>query len=231
MAGPDLLVFDTDCLLQVFMAEAVDLLALCRTHGMSPIVVPEVEIEVTSNRKFGREFEAPFRKACGGGLIQVVDASNFAELLRQHPNAQSNAAGVSYADIQALGAQFHLRVDLGEAYTHAMALSLGQPAASNDASALRTLSNAGHNLPSPVLRMFDLVTFAYHVGNRSDKECDAIRRALLSRREGLPKSWQHAGFTKGLQSFKPRLLKAGVAPVGAPTNPGLTKDFNTVLLI
>ena len=201
-----LLLLDADVTLQLFIARAAHsvLTPIRKRYGIQAIIVPEVEVEVASHKKFGTTIGPLLAKARASGLIKVLDAKSYADLLRG--NAGLEAARVPYDDVQALGRRYNYRVDRGEAYTHATGVLLGQPAASNDMSALRTLNLAGEALPVPVLRTFDLVVFANQVSAITDDECDEIRKRLLAIREYLPKNWAHASFVDGLRDFVPRLV-------------------------
>lgn len=230
---PSLLFFDTDCLLQLMIAGVNHPIAkhIKDSYGITSVVVPEVEIEVTRSRKFGNQFEANFRKMQNSGLITVIDDSNYTSLVNQDASIQQAAAGVSHSHIQAEGKRYNLRSDLGEAYTHATAVCLGQPAASNDFSALKALDAAGEALPSPVMRTFDLVVFARQTNALTDQQCDGIRKALANNKEWVPRAFKNTSFKKGLSSFAPRLIDSSHPRIGATANPKNIRPFAAPLVL
>lgn len=203
---PSLLPLDADVTLQLFIARAAHsiLTPIRKRYGIQAIIVPEVEVEVVSHRRLGPTVGPLLGKARTNGLIKLLDAKSYGDLLRG--NSDLEAAGVPHGDIQALGRRYNYRVDRGEAYTHATGLLLEQPVASNDMSALRSLDMAGEALPAPVLRTFDLVFFANQIAAMTDDECDEVRKLLLAAGEYLPKAFEHSSFANGLKDFVPRLL-------------------------
>lgn len=216
MALSRLIHVDTDALIQVFITDSVDILrALKTTYGFQPVIAPEVEIEILSSRKFAGRFSHALRKAISAGTLVVLDAAGFASLLATSSELRSAAVGVSFADIQSLGATYNRRVDRGESYTFAAAVKLGQPAVSNDMSALTALDQAGCTLPPTVLRAYDLFIFAYQVSLYTETRCDDLRKALLAERsEFIPGAFKNSSFQDGLRKFTPRLVDTKKAEVG-----------------
>ena len=94
----------------------------------------------------------------------------------------------------------------------------GVPAMSNDKSALDALDFNGKALPSPVLRMFDLLAFGYQIGVLEEKDCDKARKELLQIGEHVPGVFRKASFINGLANFSPRILDGAVGGVGALAN-------------
>ena len=216
MARPQLLPCDADALIQAFLSNNVKpLQVLHRRFGIQPVVVPEVELELRSNRKFGQRIAPELKKALGTGVLRVLD-NTVLENLFPGPSASTSAAATISA-IQTLGSQYEVNVDFGEAYTHAAAVTLGVPSLSHDITALRALVNAGARVPDPVLRWFDLMVLALQVGEMSQAECDTVRKTLCALSEWVPLSFQHDSFRGGLSSFCPRILDGNLAPIGAPT--------------
>jgi hypothetical protein len=119
--------------------------------------------------------------------------------------------GTSWSTYQTLGAQFYGYVQRGEAYTHAAAVTLGLPAASNDQRAILLMKSRMLPVPSPVLRCFDLLVFAYYDGILSLKDCEKIRKELRTNGEGIPGPFVNASFEDGAKSFPCRLRQTTAA--------------------
>ena len=223
MANPALLFLDSDALIQHLIAGTVHVLRELKVrYGIQAVIVPEVEIEVSSGR-FGPRFKPALGKAISNGVIKVFEASKYNGLLQASAQLQASAIGVSHADIQHLGAAYYRRADLGEAYTFAAAVKLGQPAVSNDITAVRALEGAGLQLPCTVLRAFDLAVFAYQSQIVLEADADAFRKALLAERsEFIPKCFRSNSFADGLRKYVPRMLdssKSGCGMAPSATSP------------
>lgn len=205
MANPALLFLDADVLFQLFLCNALKALRLLpATYGVAPVMVPEVHAELLSNKKFKGLFDAGLAKALSKGPLSIFDKAACDALV-----ATSNVPiqpGVTYAHIQRIGDQYYRRVDRGEAYTHAAATALGQPAASNDFNAIETLATHGFDIPIPVLRTFDLFTFGFNVGALTASECDGFRQTLTKEKEYVPKAFIGRNFSTGLSHFTERLV-------------------------
>jgi hypothetical protein len=217
MPNPRLLVCDTDALIQLFLTKdstrkLIPLRVLRDFYEIQPVIVEEVEIEIRSSKTFLNQFEADLKKSLTSGTISLLDASAF---LKYVPSPHARSVFASY---QGLGRQYYRYVDRGEAYTLAAAVTLNEPAMSNDFSALEVLDKQGFALPTPVLRAFDLFTLCYQTGDLVEKECDSARQDLIRFDEGVPRSFRHASFRDGLESFCPRLLDDAKPTIGlAPT--------------
>lgn len=207
MANPSVIFADTDALNQVLLGNTLRILRELKVqYGIQTIVVPEVEMELLSSRRFGQRFHSPFKKAVSNGLIKVFEESRYSAILTSLRAEQPSALGVSYADIQALGNAFHRRIDLGEAYTLAAAVKLNQPALSNDYSALKTMQQAGLQVPITVLRAYDLIVFAHQVGILDERQCEEFRQTMVTENEFVPARQKSTSFAKGLPDFVPRLI-------------------------
>ncbi|HEV3481196.1 MAG TPA: hypothetical protein VGR97_02590 [Candidatus Acidoferrales bacterium] len=219
MSDPRVLPFDTDALIQLFLTATqtrslLPLRTLRDEYGIQPAIVAEVEVELASHRKYGAKVAPEFRKALGNGTLEILDIGAMSKYV---PSAL--AKGV-FATSQSLGRRYALIVGRGEAYTHAAAVTLDVPAVSNDVSALRALDFHGHQVPSPVLRVFDLFAFALQTGALDVRDCDAARKELLGRNEHIPRAFQHAAFIDGMKSFCPRILDGAKSVVGIEPVPG-----------
>src|SRR4029077_9089826 len=172
MTNPTLLFWDSDALIQFLLTNAVSPLRTLRTnYGIQSVIVPEVEIELLSSRRFAHLIPS-LKKATGNKLIEVLDEPTYFRLLGDLAPLRADAVGTSYGDIQTLGRQYNQRIDTGESYTFAAALTLHQPACSNDWSAIRTHLSASLPLPFSVQRAYDVLVFAHQIGLMPEKECD-----------------------------------------------------------
>jgi hypothetical protein len=109
-------------------------------------------------------------------------------------------------------------VQRGEAYAHAAAVSLAMPAMSNDARAVRVLESQMMSMAVPILRFFDIISFAHTFGVLTTKDCEDIRSELLNRGEGIPGPFRNSSFLNGAKNFPCRLLPGNAAPDSQPVN-------------
>jgi hypothetical protein len=217
--SPDLLLCDTDSLIQLFLTASqtqnlIPLRTIRDDYGVQPMIVAEVETEVMWTRRYSSRFVPALKKALGNGLIEVLDESSLARRMQNH------LARSVFASCQAAGKQYSKYTDPGEAHTLGSAVTLNAPALSNDKRALDALEFNGMQLPSPVLRVFDLFCFAYQIGALDDKECDKVRKTLVQLKEGVPRAFRASSFSDGLGKFCPRILDSAVVRVGMPSVAG-----------
>ena len=115
MPNPRYLFCDSDALFQTFLTKQSQLLRLlARDYGIAPVIVPEVELELFSIRKF-KHLSASVNKALRDGVLVRFDAVTMSDYLGGNPNA----AGPTYEAIQRSGTDYAKRVGRGEAYTFA----------------------------------------------------------------------------------------------------------------
>ena len=228
MARPVVLPCDTDALIQLFLSKNIKPLQVLTNYGIQPVIVPEVEIELASNRKYSHRIQSDVRKSIASGLLRVLDKTTLATVLGG-PAAAASASATLTA-IHTLGAQYQRYVDLGEAYTHSAAITLGTPSLSHDITALRALTNAGLATPDPVLRLFDLVALCYQTGDLSAGDCDLIRQTLSGESEWLPLAFKNTSFAGGIHKFCPRILDGTRATIGQAL-PSITGPFSSRLLV
>ncbi len=219
MSNPRLLLCDTDALIQLFRTpdftkKLLPLRHLKEEYGIQPAIVEEVENELMWTRKFGSQFAAGLRKALSNGTILLLDSTSFPTYV------PPNLAKAVYASYQALGIEQSKYADPGEAYTLAAAMTLSEPAISNDATAIRALEMNGFALPSPVLRLFDILALCCQVGVMTAQECDDTRQELVRLGEHVPRAFQGCSFQAGLKRFCPRMLDGALGSIGAPAGPG-----------
>ena len=232
MANPQFLLLDSDVLIQCFIADELrPLRELKKGYGIQPAIVPEVETEIAWTRNYKDRFDPSLRKAIGNGTVVILDEWTFPTHVGTTILGAA-AAGASYASIQRLGMHYNQRVQTGEAYTFATAVSIRQPAASNDWKAIKTLQEASLDLPSPVLRAYDLIVFAFLVGSLDDPDCERFREALLREKsEFIPQAFRANSFQDGLRNFTPRLLDATLALSEVNQAGGTTPSYAVPLSI
>src|SRR5665213_3972012 len=115
MSGePDVaFIFDTDALAQILMAQQQNLLNILRQDfGVGCIIMMEVEVELRSKPKFSGLIKPALEKALKSGWIKLLTASDLEQLA-----CLQGQGPVTLADIRALGAEYALYVQRGEAYT------------------------------------------------------------------------------------------------------------------
>lgn len=215
MSNPSYLLFDSDVLIQFFVAGNLKpLQQLKKFYGIQPVVVVEVENELRINKKHKKHIQDNFDRAFTAGTLRVFDETVLRSFLSAESTLLDRIGSSAWSNIQATGSSYNLLVGTGEAFTHATAVALDLPVASNDMSALIVLERHDHELPSPVLRTFDLISFSYQAGLFSEQECDGIRKALLEAREGLPREFENRSFEDGINSFDCRLHDSSRPSVG-----------------
>lgn len=212
MPNPELLLCDSDVLVQLFLADELrPLIELKRLYGIQPAAVLEVDLELRWMKKHKDRFVPQLDKALRSETLKKLDPALFQSLLSRA------VPGTSWAGFQALGAQYYGYVQKGEAYTHAAGITLSLPVASNDFSAIQTLQAQMLTLPVPIIRSFDLLVFSYGAGILDLKDCDAVRKELLRCGEGLPKAFKSSSFEDGMRSFSCRLLDGSAAASSPPS--------------
>ncbi len=216
MANPPYLLCDSDALFQLFVGnELRPLKELKAAYGIQPAIVPEVEIELRSQRNFARRFEDTFRKIVSTGTVLVLDRPAIMGFLLRS-GTPGPGADATCDKIQTLGSLYYQRVGLGEAYTFAAGAVLQVPALSNDHSAIKVLLRAKLDTPSPIFRVFDLICFAFQIGIMPEKDCDAFRSALMKENEGLPAEFKNAALIDGTNQCRVRLCDSAESPIGQP---------------
>ncbi len=219
MPNPSLLICDSDVIVQLFLAsELRPLRDLKSLYGVQPVIVQEVDLELRWLGRYGNRFEYQLDKSLRAGLFCKLDKSLFQSFLG------SARPGASWAGFQSLGAQYMGFVDKGEAYSHAAGIVLGMPVASDDYSALQVLQYQMQNLPSPVLRSFDLLGFALEIGSISIQDCEKVRTCLMKENCWVPGVFKNASFEDGLARFQLRLRDAAKAKLPSSSSPTSFSD-------
>lgn len=216
MSNPSHLPIDSDVLIQLLVAGNLKpLQQLKKVYGIQVTIVVEVENELRTNKKHKKYIQPNFDKAIAAGTIEVFDQNALQTFLSSKQSHLLNKiAPTAWSTIQSTGTSYNLFVGIGEAYTHAAAVVLGVPSASHDKNALNVLENKGLEIPSPVLRTFDLVALCYQAGLLTEQECDEIRKALLAVGEWLPQEFQNHSFEDGINSYSCRLYDCSRPSVG-----------------
>lgn len=214
MARPAFVFCDTDAAIQFLLAGEVRPFRLLKSkYSVQPIVVPEVEIELRSNRRFGPRIAGELKKAFANDVLRTLNSPTL-EHLYGGPPAGSVAAAATLGKIASLGREYQKHVDPGEAYTHAAALTLGVPSLSHDRTAIDALISARLDVPTTVLRALDLITLSYQANDMSENDCDDFRSTLLREKEWVPACFLHRSFADGLRHFTPRITDSSLAYVG-----------------
>lgn len=214
MTQPAIIVCDSDALIQLYIARLFPRLGvLVGRYGIQLTMVFEVRDEIEGMEKFGAQLHHDFKKAVTGGVLAVLDE----EFLAARFGPGASASGKALLNqIDSVGKRYYQHVDRGEAYTLAAASVLNQPALSHDFRALRVLDHYGLDVPSPVLRVFDLVVFLHQIQELTPADADKVRQALDRVQEGLPTEFRKRSFEDGLSSFEPRLIDDSRPTVGTP---------------
>lgn len=214
---------DTDCLIQIFITDEVSLLKWLKAkYGLEAIVVPEVENEITWHRKFKDRFESDLRRAVTAEVIATFDYSH-PELQLSRVLPVTQAATVVRAILDT-GRNYAMRVQPGEAYSHAACIHLDAPLLSHDRDAVRVLEANKLKTAAPTLRVFDLIALAYQKNARTLKDCDTVRQTLYAAREFLPRVFSRASFEDGIKLFDQRLRDLADWTGGG--DPPTCKKFN-----
>lgn len=213
--NPLFLILDTSVLLPLIATDILKAIlpGLYDTFRVASVVHPavkgEAEFHLARNRKFLGQQEQ-LNKAFKKGTVSVLERGFLEKWF-------SRAAADALLDqIDQEGERLNVRVDRGEAYSHAASIVLGVPIVTGDQRAVRAMLNAGEPLPRPVLRFWDLVALGFQCGWMDANGCDRVRQRLREIGESLPPWLQHRSFQDGLCEFYPRLVSASCPVVGSP---------------
>jgi len=224
-ANPLLIIFDTSVLLQLIVTDQLSLLRYLKSeYKVQPAIATAVEAEAlqiltTIPRFMGRQEQ--LKKALSNSTIIRLDQPSLGELL-------GTGVDALLRQIDSEGLRLHLRVDRGEAYTHAAAGVLGVPVATNDITAVSRLLRDGEDLPRPILRFWDFMVFGHQVAQLDGASCDKVRQKMATIGEGMPRCFTGRGFSVGLPEFYARLVD-GQAPMIGALDPGGQLDQRQVL--
>jgi len=214
-ANPLFILIDTSVLLPLIATDQVALLRFLRNeYKVQPAIATAVEVEavqiLTNVPKFkGRQDQ--LKKAISNGTLCPIDQQSLSAIFGTGVEAMLR-------QIDTEGQRLHLRVDRGEAYTHAAAAVLGVPVATDDTSAVNRLIRDNENVPRPILRFWDLIVLGHQVGQMDESSCDKARQTLAKMQESLPQCFRGRTFAAGLADFYARLAD-GVAPLVGAKDP------------
>ncbi len=205
----ELLVCDTDALIQLFCSEQNSLLrSLKRIYGIQCVITEAVEDELRNPRQRHADCIAPaLQRAFANESLLILDRLSLGRFTPHDVHTVYDA-------IQLKGQEYHALVQRGEAYTHAAAIVLRAAVLSNDSRAIRVLTRAGKQLPVVYLRAYDIVVLFHQRGDLPAKECDAIRKALTNIEDTPHIAFAGCKFVEGLANFYPRLVDSTFVPVG-----------------
>jgi hypothetical protein len=125
---------------------------------------------------------------------------------------------------------FYAGLDRGEAYTYAASLTLSCPVVNEDASALKRLLREVAQVPTPHLRLWDIIVFGLQSELLAQKQCDDTRSQLLKLHEPLPHCFRDRSVRDGLSGFYCRLTDPTMPQIGAATIQETFDDFGRLEL-
>lgn len=207
--NPTLIVADSSALLQIIISDEVaPLRILKQDYGIQLAVHEAVESEINwrVQKKFPERLPT-LKKILSTNTVEVLSRSLLSER-----GYKSAAALIEQIDL--LGQKFALRVDRGEAYTHAAGNVLGVPALSQDLAAIWCLIDDGIAVQRPILRAFDVLLFGVQIGAIGWETCRTARRQLLKAKEGLLPCFANCSVEDGMPNFYLRLCDADLPVIG-----------------
>jgi len=174
-ANPLFIILDTSVLLQLIATDQFPLLRCLRSeYRLQSAIVNAVESEtlhiLTTVRKFMGQQDS-FKKALFNGTISLIDRQSLDMVV-------GTGVDAILRQIDSEGQRLNLRVDRGEAYTHAAGSVLNVPVATNDYSAVSRLLRDDENIPRPILRFWDLIVFGLQIGHLDESSCDKTRQTV-----------------------------------------------------
>ncbi len=204
--NPQILVCDTDALIQIFVSGQGELLKkLKRRYGIQPVIPESVEGEITRRGQRKSSLFLPgAQKAMSNGALVVLEERTLGAFTSNDPHS-------TYTSIQLVGQENALHIGLGEAFVYAAGLVLKAPVLSNDAKAVLVADRVGIKRPQHIMRAYDLFLLFHQIGELEERDCDNIRQTLLSAGESLPFQVRNMSYSAGLSHVYPRLVD-GTSP-------------------
>ena len=219
--NPEHLICDTDVLLQLFIARQGRLLSyLQQAYAVSLAIVPEVETEVSWNRRYRSRFEPVLVRHMQHGAIIVLEAPEIARLLRARDRTPPQV-DQELADLHERSRRYARHVGRGEAYSHAAGVALELPVFSHDWSAVTVLEAIPEPVAVPVLRVWDLVALAFDDGAVTVADIDHAVNLLRRENEVVP-AFLAKSPGEAIRRYDSRLRR--VVPGGTPARPRQAKD-------
>lgn len=224
LTNPQILICDTDALIQIFTARQGELLKrLKRRYGIQPVIPESVEAEITRRGHPKSPLTLPsVNKALDNGALIVLEE-------RIIGGFTSNDAHSTYTSIQLIGQDNALHIGPGEAYAYAAGVVLRAPVLSNDAKAVTISDRFGIKRPTYLLRAYDVFMLFHQNGELEERDCDKIRQALLAADEALPFQVRSKSYGDGLAHLYPRLVD-GDYPVLATGSQAELGDLNQLVV-
>jgi hypothetical protein len=192
------------------LADAFSLVKVLKTDYGLPVCIHDAvegELRFHAEKKFKR-LAKPINKALDSDALRLLTPDSLAEW--GFLDAEKTLDGIGR-----LGKKYGDYVDRGEAYSYAMANLLRAPILSNDASALADLVDGRITVPAHTLRAFDFFVFGCQTARLSARDCDVIRKTLVSENEFVPHCFKRSSFEDGLPNFFARLLDQDCSPIGS----------------
>jgi hypothetical protein len=208
--NPALIVADTSALIQIVVGEEITPLRILKQDfGIQVVVHEAVETEINWRvQKRFPEKRPILKKAFANRTIEVLS--------RAVLESNGYKAGKAVIDqIDTLGQQFSLRIDRGEAYTHAAGNVLSVPALSQDIAAIWGLINDKIDVQRPILRAFDILAFGVQTGAIDWDACAKARKHLIKAKETILPCFQNCSVEDGMPQFYLRLCDSGSPLIGA----------------
>jgi len=226
--GPKLILIDTSALLPLLYCGHGQLLRSIESRygiqfGVVQAVKSETQNGLSPPHKFAGRQES-LRKAISNKTLTVVDEvylrSKF-DRVGESLSRQCDEEGEKL---------FYAGLDRGEAYTYGASLTLSCPVVNEDASALKRLLRERAQVPTPHLRLWDVIVFGLQAELLTQRQCDDTRSQLLKLQERLPQCFRDRSVGDGLSSFYCRLTDPTKPQIGADANQETFDDFGRLEL-
>jgi hypothetical protein len=216
--NPQLILGDSSALIQLVIAEEITPFRLLKSnYGVQVAIVGAVEAEIRRKVKFKFPTKVPFLKKLLGNTVVTLDKAVLT-------TSGYKSATALLEQIDALGQKFSLRVDRGEAHTHAAGNVLGVPTLSQDIAALWKLIEDGVDVQRPVLRTFHFLLFGVQAAEMEIDLCNKARKLLMKAGERILPCFENCSVADGLSQFYLRLCDADRELIGSPTPLGKFDD-------
>ena len=208
--NPTLIMADSSALIQTIISEEVTPLRILRQdYGIRVVVHEAVEAEIKWR----------IQKTFPGKLptLKKILSTNTVEVLsRTLLTDQGYKASTALIEqIETLGQRFSLRIDRGEAYSHAAGNVLGVPTLTQDLTAIWALIDDGIDVQRPILRAFDAMIFGVQIQVIDWAACAKARRHLHKAGEDILPCFANCSVEDGVANFYLRLCDADTPPIGA----------------
>jgi hypothetical protein len=199
--NPQILICDTDALIQIFVARQGELLKrLKRRYGIQPVVPEAVEAEITRRSLRNSPLFVPgFNKALDNGALLLIEERIIGAFTSNDPHS-------TYNSIQLMGQNNAIHIGPGEAHVFAAGVVLRAPVLSNDAKAVLIADRYEIKRPPQIIRAYDIFMLFHQNGELDQRDCDKIRQSLLKAGEALPFQVRNKNYSDGLPHIFPRLV-------------------------